>query len=117
MASDAQAASVESDTPFPETWRILLVGASKSDPGQYRKSLEAGSMKPAVDIADDADMAKKLLAQHKYQIVCTDLQMPGFNGIQFLRHVQAKHRPIAVIIITNQATIEQAVHVMRLGAH
>jgi len=74
-------------------------------------------MKPAVDVADDADVAKKLLAQHKYQIVCTDLQMPGFDGIQFLRRVQAKRRPIAVIIITDQATIEQAVLVMRLGAH
>ena len=114
MASDAQAASVESDTPSPATCRILLVGASKSNPGQYRKSLEAGSMKPAVDVADDADVAKKLLAQHKYQIACTDLQMPGFDGIQFLRRVQAKRRPIAVIIITDQATIEQAVLVMRL---
>src|SRR5438876_8765863 len=117
MASDAQAAIIESDTPSTATCRILLVRASKSDPGQYRKSLEAGSMKPAVDVADDADVAKKLLAQHKYQIVCTDLQMPGFDGIQFLRRVQAKRRPIAVIIITDQATIEQAVLVMRLGAH
>ncbi|PID75374.1 MAG: DNA-binding response regulator [Deltaproteobacteria bacterium] len=49
-------------------------------------------------------------------VVITDMQMPGMNGLEFLQEIQKIKRTLPVIVITAFAEVEKAVEAMRLGA-
>ncbi len=54
--------------------------------------------------------------QHKFDIVIVDYDMPGMNGLEFMR-MFAKSSPLTdFIMITGKATIEMAIEATRLGA-
>jgi DNA-binding NtrC family response regulator len=49
-------------------------------------------------------------------VVITDLQMPGIDGLEFIREIAKRRLPVQVIMITAHATIASAVEAMRFGA-
>ncbi|MDX2118851.1 MAG: sigma-54 dependent transcriptional regulator [Planctomycetota bacterium] len=51
-----------------------------------------------------------------FDVVITDLAMPGGDGISLLRDMQKKHKGVAVIVLTGYGTIESAVDALRHGA-
>jgi DNA-binding NtrC family response regulator len=59
--------------------------------------------------------ARRALAKEMPDLVITDLGLPDGNGIQLIEEV--REFPLTdVIVVTGQATVESAVHAMRLGA-
>ena len=52
-----------------------------------------------------------------FDLVLTDLKMPGIDGLEVLREVRAKHADVPVIMITGHATLESAVEAMKAGAY
>lgn len=50
-------------------------------------------------------------------VVITDLKMPGMDGVTVLQHVREIDLSIPVIILTAFGSIEDAVEVMKRGAH
>jgi two-component system, NtrC family, response regulator AtoC len=66
--------------------------------------------------AGDFDAAVKILAGHPIQIVITDLNMPGVDGLQFLRYVREHYPELVAIIMTAFGSIESAVEAVKLGA-
>jgi len=56
------------------------------------------------------------LAQETFDLVLTDLKMPGLDGMEVLRRVQAEHPHVPVIMITGHATLDSAVAAMKAGA-
>jgi len=57
-----------------------------------------------------------LLENKPYEVVITDLQMPGMDGLEFIRHIRQRRLLVQVIMITAHATIASAVEAMRNGA-
>lgn len=58
----------------------------------------------------------KKLSERDYDVVFTDLTMPGMTGIDFMRQIK-KFRPLLpVVVITGYSTMENAVNAMREGA-
>ena len=51
-----------------------------------------------------------------YDVMITDLQMPGMDGLELIRQVQQKRLPLQILMITAHATISSAVEAMRQGA-
>jgi len=49
-------------------------------------------------------------------LVITDLQMPGMDGLQFIREIKRKQLDIQVLMITAHGSITTAVEAMRHGA-
>lgn len=60
--------------------------------------------------------AQEHLAQHSFDVVLTDLRMPGRDGMTFLRSLNGAHPAQAVIVMTAYGTVETAVEAMKLGA-
>ncbi len=60
--------------------------------------------------------AMSLLGREDVDVILSDLDMPGLNGIELLSRVQALDNPLPMIVITGQGTIETAVEAMKLGA-
>ncbi|MGE5469889.1 MAG: sigma-54-dependent transcriptional regulator [Bacteroidota bacterium] len=69
-----------------------------------------------VDTAANAEQAGALLRQQDYQLVLTDLRMPGLDGLSLLRDIRKQHACTEVIVITAHATASSAVEAMRSGA-
>ena len=51
-----------------------------------------------------------------YDVVVTDLRLPGEDGLAVLRAARSRSRRTAVIVMTAYASVENAVEAMRIGA-
>lgn len=56
------------------------------------------------------------LKEQKFELIVTDIKLPGGSGLELIEHVQ-KHSPeIMVVVITGYGTLDTAVQAMRMGA-
>lgn len=56
-----------------------------------------------------------LLEQEEYDLIISDLKMPGLNGIDILRYVNDHRRSEVVVLITAFGTLESATEALSLG--
>lgn len=66
---------------------------------------------------EDGEKALDYLRRSEFDIVITDMKMPGISGIDLLKKTLELWPDCRVIIITAFGTIEQAVGAMKMGAH
>jgi two-component system response regulator PilR (NtrC family) len=69
------------------------------------------------EAVDSGEAAIAAMGQQAYDLVITDLTMPGVDGMTVLRHACALERPPLVIMITAFATTETAIEAMKIGAY
>lgn len=70
-----------------------------------------------VSVAEDAHHALQLLESNSFDLVITDVTMPGMNGYELQKIVHENQPNIPVIIMTAYGTIPQAVAAIRNGAY
>jgi response regulator RpfG family c-di-GMP phosphodiesterase len=70
-----------------------------------------------VDTANDGHEAIKWLQENVYDLLVTDIRMPGMSGMELLRYVQENHSGVAVILMTGYASTESAIEALRLGVY
>lgn len=70
----------------------------------------------AVDVADSVGQAQPLLQTGNYDLLLTDLEMPGGTGIDLLKLAREVDPNLVVILLTGHATVDTAVAAMKLGA-
>ncbi|MCP4128804.1 MAG: sigma-54-dependent Fis family transcriptional regulator [Gammaproteobacteria bacterium] len=68
-------------------------------------------------IFHDPREALGFFTEHGADVIITDLQMPGMNGMELLGEIRAKDCEVPVIIITAHTTINNAIEALRLGAN
>lgn len=66
--------------------------------------------------AASAEEALEHLETASFDVIITDINMPGANGFDLLEHVKRVYPAIEVILVTGYGTIENAVRGMREGA-
>mgnify|MGYP001026932082 CR=1 FL=1 len=71
----------------------------------------------SVDVAEDAEKGLKLIEKNSYDVIITDIILPGISGIELLRKIKEKEPDQLVIIITAYASVETAVEALRAGAY
>jgi DNA-binding NtrC family response regulator len=69
-----------------------------------------------VDACTSATEALVRLAKQPVDVVVTDLQMPGMDGLEFIREIERRRLNAEIVMITAHASIRSAVEAMRLGA-
>lgn len=70
----------------------------------------------AVETCRSGHAAIELLQEKDYDLIITDLKMPGMNGIEVLKAVKGLQPDVPVIMITGYATVDTAVEAMKNGA-
>ncbi len=60
--------------------------------------------------------ALKRLGAEAFDVVITDLQMPGMNGLEFIREMERRRTNVPTLMVTAHASIDTAVEAMRFGA-
>jgi len=92
--------------------KLLVVEDNKSMQEMLENILEEKGY--TVKTADDVADAMLLLKKENFHVVISDLQLPGLNGIEFLKKI--KHLHIPFILLTAFGSIEIAVEAMKEGA-
>ncbi len=66
--------------------------------------------------AGSAEQALKFLAGENYDLVVSDITMPGMSGLDMIPHVQSSWPNSVVVMISGMQTVESAIDALRLGA-
>ncbi len=70
-----------------------------------------------VDEAAGGAEALRVLEAERPDLVVTDFNMPGIDGMQLLREIRTRRADLPVILVTGYGTVEQAVEAMKSGAY
>ncbi len=66
--------------------------------------------------AGDGNEALRLLISTSFDVVISDVSMPGCNGLEFLRMVRERDLDVPVILITGEPSLESANRALEYGA-
>lgn len=66
--------------------------------------------------AENAKKAITLLEKENFDIILTDIKMPGMDGLELLKRIKALKKDAIVIVMTAFATVDTAVQALKDGA-
>lgn len=69
-----------------------------------------------IDTAIDAESGLKKIQKSQYQLIISDIMMPGMDGFELLDWMQEEELSVPVIITTGFSTMENAVKALYTGA-
>jgi two-component system NtrC family response regulator len=69
-----------------------------------------------VEIAEDGNHALDELKKSRYDLLLSDIRMPGLSGIELIEKSKQVQPDLEIILITAHATISAAVEAVKLGA-
>lgn len=98
-----------------EAPRILLVDDDPELCRVWARILQREGFFPV--LAHDGQTALQRIRSDLPEVVVTDVNMPGMNGLEVLRQVKTLNPDLPVVIVTGGARIPQAVEAMRALAH
>src|SRR5262245_47264801 len=98
-----------------ETAHILVV----DDEGAIRYSVSKTLQRIGyeVDEASTGEEAVDMMKRREYEVVLTDIRMPGITGVELLKRIKDASPDAIVILMTGYASLGTAVEALRLGAH
>jgi two-component system cell cycle response regulator len=93
---------------------VLLVDDERFARTVYADYLRAAGY--AVEVAEDAPAALRILRERPFDVLLTDIVMPGGDGLQLLGDAKQLDPDIQVVVITALDRVDPAVRAMRAGA-
>lgn len=70
-----------------------------------------------VAVAASAQQTLSVLQLRHFDLVITDLKMPGMSGLELLKHVRLQYPQTIIIMLTAFGTVDTAVESMKAGAY
>lgn len=98
-----------------EPLRVLLVDDYIPSRNVLEEFLEGGDF--SIHTAENGLEAIHALKKKRFDLVITDLKMPGANGIEVLKRAREVNPDVQVIIITGYASLETAIEAIKEGAY
>ncbi|MBW4534141.1 MAG: response regulator [Pleurocapsa minor HA4230-MV1] len=98
--------------------RVLLVEDSAVAINIYEKMLNSSRHIEVIGKAADGKEGLDLVSQLNPDVICTDLQMPQMDGLEFTKQVMA-HHPTPILVLSNavqKSDVDNIYEVMKAGA-
>ncbi|MEM8720480.1 MAG: response regulator [Cyanobacteria bacterium P01_G01_bin.39] len=98
--------------------RVLLVEDSDVAINIYEKMLASSKHVEVIGKASNGKQGLDLVKQLNPDVICTDLQMPQMDGLEFTKQVMA-HHPTPILVLSNavqKSDIDNIYEVMKAGA-
>lgn len=80
--------------------RILIVDDEQTLVFFLRRGLSEAGLNCEVDVVSSGEEALTKLAFEEYQVLVTDLKMPGINGLTLASAARSLHPTIGIILMT-----------------
>ena len=93
---------------------VLVVDDDELVARSIRRVLERAGYR--VTIAGDGNAAAEKIKHEPFDVILSDIQMPGMSGVDLLRIVRAYDLDVPVILMTGAPTLETAAEAVSLGA-
>lgn len=97
-----------------EDRRLLLVDDDVTAMELIRELLAPQDMD--VEFSSSFDEAVEKLRQSNYQVIVSDIKMPGKSGVDLLDFCVNQYPEVPVIMLTGYATVQSAVEALKKGA-
>jgi DNA-binding NtrC family response regulator len=94
---------------------ILVVDDEERQRDIYREILRDEGYE--AETAASGESALRLLNQRRFDLVITDLNLTGMNGIQLLSEIVAADPTVAVVLITGYPSISSAIEATKRGVY
>jgi two-component system, NarL family, response regulator LiaR len=98
--------------------KVLLVEDSDVAINIYEKMINSSNHIEVIGKAKDGKQGLELVSQLNPDVICTDLQMPQMDGLEFTKQVMA-HHPTPILVLSNsvqKTDVEKIYEVMKAGA-
>ncbi|GGM35829.1 HDOD domain-containing protein [Dactylosporangium sucinum] len=95
--------------------RILFVDDEPRILDGLRRSLRGKRSEWDMVFATSGDQALELLAESPYDVVVSDMRMPGMDGAELLTHVSERHPEVARMVLSGHTEQEAAIRVAVAG--
>ena len=95
--------------------RVYIVEDESKLRALYAKALRRDGFE-AESFSSPPALLEHLDKAEKPDVILTDLQMPGMNGIELIEELRKRELDAPVIMITGNSSVQSAVEAMRLGA-
>lgn len=69
-----------------------------------------------VNDVENGTSALELMAKEKFELVISDIKMPGISGLELLKRIKQDHAGVDVILMTGFSEITHSIEALRLGA-
>lgn len=100
--------------PASRVARVLVVDDEKSIRLSVQEFLRDAGYE--ADAAEDSRSALALLADGNYDVVISDIVLPGVSGVTLLKAIRDASPDVQVIMMTGEPTVETAADAVRSGA-
>lgn len=80
--------------------RLLLVDDHELVREGLRRVLDTAARGWSVEEADSGEAALQRLSEHAFDMVITDLSMPGMGGVALIRHLHVHHAQLPVLVLS-----------------
>lgn len=97
-------------------YRILLVDDDKEVCDIIKVNLYELSEDYSITIVHSAEEALDKLSVYSYDVMVTDVRMPGMDGLQLIEKAKELQNHMQIIIMTAYAHLDDAIRAMRSGA-
>ncbi len=94
--------------------RVLVADDEPSIRFVLQETLE--SLGHDVQVVEDGEAALRALQLGRFDLAFVDIRMPGMTGIEVLKQSRAAGNDVAIVLITAQNLLENAVESMKAGA-
>ena len=98
---------------MPKKPRILIVDDERNTREGLRRALKADY---EIALASDGARGLDMILSDSYDVVLTDLRMPGMDGMSLLHRVNSLQHPPSCIMLTAYGSIDSAVAAVKEGA-
>ena len=93
--------------------QILIV----EDDEMQRRQLSRALKRPERDIvtASSGEEALRLLAGQRFDLVISDIKMPGISGLELVERIRTASPHTSLLLVTAHASVDSAIEAMKIG--
>jgi two-component system cell cycle sensor histidine kinase/response regulator CckA len=96
--------------------RVLHLEDSPRDAEMIRHRLDVEDVSCDILVANSKESFETALTREPFDLIISDYNLPGYNGVAALKHAQATQPDVPVILISGTVVEEQAVKCLHIGA-
>ncbi len=108
---------MNADTDLPEFERSFQIMVVDDETG-FLRSLDTFLERRGLNVTclSDGNAALEVLEERRFDILVTDLKMPGLDGIALATKARELHPDISIVLMTAYGTMNEAIQAVRLHA-